>query len=132
MPLIALCRSSPRTLLAVTLLSLSLSLSVAACGGACPPLQRDDVFPLDLSADGGVIAGAAPDGGAPSTPYQANCGSLAEACTPGQPCPPACDCVLRRQRMGMNPMAVIDQCILVAGATPPSVEVRSHIQFMCE
>ena len=160
-PRTAIDRSSIWTLLAGT--TLWLSLSVAACGGACPPIQHDDVFPLDLLRDASVSSDAAPDGadaadasatsdaaatrdGAASSrppdaspapdgsapPLRLNCGSLAAGCTPGQSCQAACDCVLIRQRTGMNPMAVIDQCTLFAGAGPPSVEVRSHVRVDCE
>ena len=154
-------RSSVWTLMAGA--TLWMSLSGAACGGDCSPIQHDDVFPLDLQRDPSMLvdaapdgsvaadasasfdavktsdgaapddgrpnAGMVPDGGAP--PFRLSCGSLAEGCTPGQPCPPACDCVLARQRMVMDPMTIIDQCILFSGTGPPSVEVRSRLVVHC-
>ena len=85
-----------------------------------------------MGPDGAVPPDAAtlPDGGLPRRPT--NCGPLAEGCSPGQPCPPACDCVLARERMALTPMAIVDQCILVAGAGPPSIEIKSHVMRLCE
>ena len=43
----------------------ALSLRVAACGGDCPPFQRDDVYPLDMRPDGGGSSNPAPDAAVP-------------------------------------------------------------------
>jgi hypothetical protein len=121
--------------------ALGMALAGAACGGDCPPIPRVDHFPLDVLLDASAPSDAAPDAGHPDGgaapdaggPHvRLNCGSLAEGCTPGQACPPACDCVLARQRMGMDPKTIIDGCILAAGPGPPSVEVRSRLVVDCE
>ena len=111
---------SRRCILWALLIGATLSMSLlgsAACGGDCSPLRYDDVFPLDVTSDAGVSS---------------NCGSLAGGCTPGQSCPAACDCVAIRERMVRSQMIVIDECTLVAGAGPPSVEFRSHLTVDCE
>ena len=117
----------------------ALSLRVAACGGDCPPFQRDDVYPLDMRPDGGGSSNPAPDAAVPDgggatldAGVRVNCGALAAGCTPGQACPPACDCVLARQRMVTAPGTVVDQCTLVAGGGVPSVEIRAHVRVGCE
>lgn len=80
--------------------------------------------------------GAAPDGSIrpidSGVPFRLNCGFLAEGCTPGQSCPAACDCVVNREGMTRSPMTIIDGCVLAAGTTVPSVEVRSHLVVGCE
>jgi hypothetical protein len=145
-PFIATSRRFLLTLIAVAVLSL-----VASCGGACPPIQRDNVYPLDVAAamssnavpdamptaaatqtgdvsDGGTTA----DGDASSSPTHENCGPFAEGCVEGAACPAACDCVLARERTGPKPMViVVDQCIFVVREGVPSVEVRSHIKVSC-
>jgi len=119
---------------------LGLCLGGVACGGNCPAISHDDFYSLDSRPDGGssdagpdgavsVDASSPPDAGAP---FRLNCGSLADGCTTGQPCPATCDCVLTRERMTMSPTTVIDSCILATGRAVPSVEVRSHVIVDCE
>ena len=59
--LVAMSRGMAITRLAGAILWMSL-LAAQACGGDCPPLQYDDVFPLDLKFDAGVSSDASPSG----------------------------------------------------------------------
>lgn len=147
MRFIAMSRGLVGILIAVTMLPL-----VASCGGACPPIQRDNVYSLDELPDAAMSSNAAPDamataaateagdgsdggttadGAASSVPTHVSCGHLAEGCTAGAACPAACDCVLARERTGLTPMLIVDQCTFVGGPGSPSVEVKSHIKVSC-
>jgi hypothetical protein len=85
-----------------------------------------------LAPDGAALRDGAPDAGSPTGLPTLNCGSLADGCTPGQPCPPACACVTARERgTEFSPAAVIDQCTLIIDTGTPSVDIRSHVVITC-
>jgi len=108
-------------------------------GDASPDARPDGAVAVDASPppDAGATADAGwwPDGSIrpmDAAPYRPNCGSLAEGCTAGQPCPAACDCVITREGMTRDTDIIIDSCILAAGTAVPSVEVRSRLVVHCE
>jgi hypothetical protein len=89
------------------------------------------------NADGGSsdAGGASSDAGGFSdaaTPEVAalDCTSAAAGCAPGGDCLPACNCVLARAG-GLQGVAAIDGCQLVAGAAAPTVEVRYEVRVFC-
>lgn len=134
-----------------------LALALAAC--TCPsPTHLDQLFLLDVRPGAPLVpfdAGATamsidassssdasrdaalssePDAGGGSDAASAvdpslDCTSSAVGCQPGGDCLPACNCVLARG--GLQRVAAIDGCQLVAGAGAPTVEVRYEMQVFC-
>lgn len=102
-----------------------------------------DLPPLVISGNGGMSASVSTGGqagiggpGATSGPPPSSCGATAAGCTPGQPCPAACDCVTAREaRFGRQPYLsgrAVDRCILAKGGGAPAVEIWSHEEVICE
>jgi hypothetical protein len=125
-------------------LGAALAGALAAC--TCPaPTHLDQLFLLDarpgaplaafdagadaMSIDAGSDAGAGSDAAPPSVPAL-DCTSAAVGCSPGGDCLPACNCVLARGG-GLQHVAAIDGCQLVAGAAAPTVEVRYEVNVFC-
>jgi|HubBroStandDraft_2_1064218.scaffolds.fasta_scaffold32693_3 hypothetical protein len=117
--------------------------ALAAC--TCPaPTHLDQLFLLDarpgaplvaldagadaMSIDPGSDAGAVSDAASPAV-STLDCTSTAVGCAPGGDCLPACNCVLARG--GLQRVAAIDGCQLVAGAAAPTVEVRYEVKVFC-
>ena len=124
-------------------LGAALAGALAAC--TCPaPTHLDQLFLLDaspgvplvafdagtdaMSIDPGGDAGAVSDAAPPAVPAL-DCTSAAAGCSPGGACLPACNCVLARG--GLQRVAAIDGCQLVAGAAAPTVEVRYEVKVFC-
>jgi len=78
----------------------------------------------DASSDAGGVSDAEP-----ADLPQIDCTSQAAGCLPGGDCLPACNCVLARG--GLERVAAIDGCRLVAGSGAPTVEVRYDVQVRC-
>lgn len=85
------------------------------------------------SSDAGAAASSSDAGGvfdaAPVDLPQLDCTSQAAGCLPGGDCLPACNCVLARG--GLQRVAAIDGCWLVAGSGAPTVEVRYEVTVRC-
>jgi hypothetical protein len=80
-----------------------------------------------IDASGGD-GGGARDAAAPYAP-PLDCTSMAADCMPGGDCLAACNCVLARD--GLIPIAAINSCKLLPGASPPAVEVRYQTIVRC-
>ena len=135
---------APWALLLVALLTASAN---AGCPLDCAPTAGyDEIILLDLPAlvtngNGGMSVPVSMGGhagiggpGAPIGAPPASCGAAAAGCTPGQPCPAACDCVIAREPRFQPSISIrsVDRCVLAKAAGAPAVEIWSHDEVDCD